>query len=226
MTIRLRLGVALLAIFVLFGANLSIFFWGNAQRNQSVEELNGAVGRRTLLSTLDGEIEDRDRELVVLQNLALAGRGAALSQDQVSAGQYRLNEISKKADQLRRLADAIGSSDFNEFDAGWRELEASWGHFYTELGIGATSRDIAPQAPEVPVAEDQPSIADTSPIPDAMASRVTFPNVSVSLGNRNTSDEAYAAERSSPRRYPANMVPGSRFSNVLLAGPSPIIMLR
>jgi signal transduction histidine kinase/DNA-binding response OmpR family regulator len=163
MTIRLRLGVALLAIFILFGANLSIFFWGNSRRTQSIEELNAAVRRRTLLSSLDSEIEDRGRELIVLKNLALVGGGAALSSDQVSAAEYRLNEISKKARQLKRLAIEVGSTDFAEFDHGWRQLETSWQQFYNDLGEGKVIVEESPDQPATPEPEPEPAATQVSP---------------------------------------------------------------
>mmetsp|Transcript_2403 Transcript_2403/g.5619 ORF Transcript_2403/g.5619 Transcript_2403/m.5619 type:complete len:200 (-) Transcript_2403:672-1271(-) len=69
-----------------------------------------------------------------------------------------------------------------------------------------------------------PALTATTGTPLAIASRTTNPRVSLSDGIMNTSADAYAFDKASPRRSPVNRVlgvPSKSSSRFFLTGPSP-----
>ena len=89
----------------------------------------------------------------------------------------------------------------------------------TSLLVGATSRPVTPSETRLalPVAP-----AATTGNPLAMASRVTLPKVSVTLGLKKMSPLASACPSASPVLNPAKIAPGRLAPNQPRAGPSPI----
>ena len=66
MTIRRRLTVSYLAILLLLGANLVLYFWSDHQRQGMFKEVRDAIDRQNLINAIESELRDTQRQVTLL----------------------------------------------------------------------------------------------------------------------------------------------------------------
>lgn len=138
MTIRRRLTFAFTLVLVLFGLNLAIYFWGNHQRNESIEQLRRAVERRELLLSIGQQVESRRKEVELLSNSLVGGGTNGLPAAQVKQFQDRLAKIESEGKRLVVLADPAQQSQLKGISKELQQLSNSWLIFYRSFGVDQT----------------------------------------------------------------------------------------
>jgi signal transduction histidine kinase len=133
MTIRTRLTLAFLAILFLFSASVFVYFFGDAQREQSVEVLRDAIDRQVLLASIVQELQDTQRQVTLLGQIATEASPAA--PDDVARFEARIDGIKAQVERLRTMGNATSSRQLDELGAVFDNLSASWKTFYRDLGV-------------------------------------------------------------------------------------------
>ena len=138
MTIRRRLSLSFLLILLLFGLNLIIYFWGNQRREATVEALRQAVSRQALISGLNQNLNDIQKQVTLLSEL-----GADLAADHARPGDVaqfhgQLERIEHQIAELKDLSGRENHAGIDAFAAAYAELSASWRIYYDNLGIDQT----------------------------------------------------------------------------------------
>jgi len=105
MTIRRRLSLSFLLILLLFGLNLIIYFWGNQRREATVEALRQAVSRQALISGLNQNLNDIQKQVTLLSEL-----GADLAADHARPGDMAQfhGQLERIEHQIAELKDLSG----------------------------------------------------------------------------------------------------------------------
>jgi signal transduction histidine kinase/DNA-binding response OmpR family regulator len=135
MTILRRLTLSYLAILVLLGLNLIVYFWSDSKRQLSFEELRRAIGRQNLISAIREELDNCQKQVTLLSQITGGGAGAnGASPDEIARFNGRLNAISEKIHQMSLLEDAPGRRRIESFGAAFQDLSNSWRIFYENLG--------------------------------------------------------------------------------------------
>src|SRR5688500_16959855 len=101
MTIRTRLTLAFLAILLLFSASVFVYFFGDAQRESSVEALRQAIDRQVLLASIVQELHDTQRQVTLLGQIATEASPAA--PDEISRFEARVDGIRAQIERLRGM---------------------------------------------------------------------------------------------------------------------------
>ncbi len=135
MTIRRRMTLSFLLVLVLTGLNLIVFFWSNARRQETVEELRRASARQLVLSSIREDLNDVQRQVTLLsQILPESAPSGAKAADTTRFG-AQLDAIGRDIGQLRDLSNVVERARVEEFDGVFKSLSASWRVFYENLGV-------------------------------------------------------------------------------------------
>ena len=134
MTIRRRLTLSYLAILLLLGLNLIFYFWGDARRQASFEELRRAIGRQNLIGSIQQELNDCQKQVTLLSQITTATSSAGASPDEIAAFNTRLSAISEKIRRMSLLTDPESRQRVESFGIVFQDLENSWRIFYANLG--------------------------------------------------------------------------------------------
>src|SRR5262249_27574477 len=138
MTIRRRLSLSFLLILLLFGLNLIIYFWGNQRREATVEALRQAILRQVIISGLNQNLNDIQKQVTLLSEL-----GADLAADHARPGDVaqfhgQLERIDHQIAELKNLSGQGNHASLDAFAEAYAQLGASWRIFYDNLGIDQT----------------------------------------------------------------------------------------
>ncbi|HVR97273.1 MAG TPA: EAL domain-containing protein [Thermoanaerobaculia bacterium] len=134
MTIQKRLFGALLAILIFFSLNLGVRVWSNRSRAQSLADLEHAVERQILITSISNSLRATHREISLLAGvLSDHGPGAVDAEDE-AAFAARLEQVEAAIAEVRAIpGPATPTAD--RFTALSRDLRASWGRAYENFGV-------------------------------------------------------------------------------------------
>ena len=134
MTIRRRLTVSFLAILILFGLNLVIYFWSSQKRSASVEDLRLAISRQILVASIKQQLNDIQKQIALLSQItAEVGTGGG-DPEQVAQFKAQIDSIAEEIKELRDIATADGKPKIETFEKDFKALGESWTVFYENFG--------------------------------------------------------------------------------------------
>src|SRR5712692_10315110 len=106
MTIRRRLVLSFLAILVLFGLNLLIYFWSNQTRGATVEDLRRAMARQILVASIKQNLNDLQKQVALLSQVMVEADMSGAGPDEIAQFQGQIAAIGKQIQELRELSDS------------------------------------------------------------------------------------------------------------------------
>src|SRR6185295_17014352 len=115
MTIRRRLSLSFLVILLLFALNLVIYFWGNQRRQSSVEALRRAVSRQALLSNLGQNLNDIQRQVTLLSQVATETASTGAAPEETVQFKRQLQDVEHEISELRELAEPDNRANITSF---------------------------------------------------------------------------------------------------------------
>src|SRR5580704_12077084 len=134
MTIRARLTLSYLAILVLLAFNLMVYFWSDSRRQASFEELRRAIGRQNLVSAIQQELNNSEKQITLLSQIVTESATNGASPEEIADFNSRLDAISEKIHQISLLSDGGSRRRIESFGAAFQDLRNSWRIFYENLG--------------------------------------------------------------------------------------------
>ncbi len=183
MSIRRRLFLSFFVILALFGLNIFFDRVGNAEREQSFDNVRRAVERQLLVSDIEQSLQEQRNSVADFRVLADAGM-ASLAAEQVVDLTARLELLEGQVTRLERLAGTGGqlaNADYQqriaEFGELFRQIKQDWIAFYGSLEEGADTllEDALPAGGEpsaettagavAPAVRAEASVAGTNPEP-------------------------------------------------------------
>jgi signal transduction histidine kinase len=142
MSIRRRLALSFFVILLLFAVNLVIYFWGNQRRETTVEGLRRAVSRQALISGLNQNLNDIQKQLTLLNQVtgdnAAGAAASAASPAEIAQFNSQLEKVEQQITDLRGLAEPETASNIDSFSAAYKNLENSWRTVYGNFGVNQT----------------------------------------------------------------------------------------
>jgi signal transduction histidine kinase len=133
MTIRRRFSLSFLGIITLFGFNAGVYVWSNQRRSAAVEDLQKAITRQALLSSVQLTLNDTQKQISVLSQIATDAGAAGASAVEKSQFSSRLNAAETNVTAFRNLSNK--SPTVTEFEGAFRQLSESWRVFYENFGV-------------------------------------------------------------------------------------------
>jgi signal transduction histidine kinase len=133
MTIRRRFSLSFLGIMTLFAFNAGVYVWSNQRRSTAVEDLRRAITRQALLSSVQLTLNDAQKQISVLSQIASEAGAAGASQGDKTQFSSRLSTAESNVAKIRALSEP--GPTIMEFDASFRQLTASWRVFYENFGV-------------------------------------------------------------------------------------------
>jgi signal transduction histidine kinase len=134
MTIRKRLSLSFLVILALFALNLVIYFWGNQRRDTTVERLRRAISRQALISALNQNLNDIQKQVTLVTQITTDSAAAAADPAEIGRFGEQLKKIQTEIEELRGLAEPETLANINAFEEAYKKLGASWRVFYENFG--------------------------------------------------------------------------------------------
>jgi len=138
MTIRRRLSLSFLVILLLFALNLVIYFWGNHRRQLTAEALRRAVSRQGLISELSQNLNDIQKQVTLLSQVATENTPAGAAPEDVAQFRQQLQNVSSEIQELNDLAEPESRSDIASFADAYSRLSSSWQIFFESFGVNQT----------------------------------------------------------------------------------------
>ncbi|HWF08058.1 MAG TPA: ATP-binding protein [Bryobacteraceae bacterium] len=136
MTIRRRFTLSFLGIMGLFAFNAGVYVWSNQRRSVAVEELQRAVARQALLSSIQLAFNDTQKQIGVLSQLASEADAAGATAAEKAQFASKLSEAEHNIVLFRRLLK--DTPTVVDFQNSFRQLDASWRVFYDNFGVNQT----------------------------------------------------------------------------------------
>jgi signal transduction histidine kinase/DNA-binding response OmpR family regulator len=134
MTIRRRLTFSYSAILLLLGVNLIFYFWSDSKRQSSFEELRRAIGRQNLISAIQLELNDCQKQVTLLSQIMAESVTQGASPEEVASFNGRLDAISDKIGLMSLLSSGESRRRIESFGAAFQDLRNSWRIFYQNMG--------------------------------------------------------------------------------------------
>jgi signal transduction histidine kinase/CheY-like chemotaxis protein len=132
MTIRRQLSLSYLGILLLLGCNLLIYLWTDTKREAAFEDLRRAISRQTLISAIQQEIGDYQKQVTLLSQ----GEGGLTtpSREDMERFEGNLHKIGSELRQIATLTAAEDKASIESFLRVFEQLSTSWRFFYQNLG--------------------------------------------------------------------------------------------
>ncbi len=124
MTVRRRLALALAGILFLCAANLALFLWGSARRDQTISDLSHAVDQRMRLNGIAQQIDKRIKQAAVLA--LLKTNAGSVSADQRTAFAAHVAATREEITQLIRHAAKQDRPRLESFAHLYDDLAKAW----------------------------------------------------------------------------------------------------
>jgi signal transduction histidine kinase/CheY-like chemotaxis protein len=134
MTIRRQLTLSYLSILFLLGCNLLIYLWTDTRREAAFEDLRRAMSRQTLISSIQQQLGDYQKQVTLLTQITGDGGLSAPSREEVDQFNSHLDSIGQEIQQVALLTAAGDKASIEAFHGVFEELSASWRSFYENLG--------------------------------------------------------------------------------------------
>src|SRR2546425_8807164 len=119
MTIRRRLSLSFSVILLLFAVNLVIYFWGNQRRQSSVETLRRAVSREALISALNQNLNDIQKQVVLLSQVATETPSPGADPSEMSRFDGQLENVEHEIAELLKLAEQNSDANIVSFSEAY-----------------------------------------------------------------------------------------------------------
>jgi class 3 adenylate cyclase len=133
MTIRRRLTLCFLAILLLFGLNLVIYFRGNQKRDTAFDHLRNAITRQVLLASVTQSLDNMQKQ-VALTGTATPETGNALGKLEKADFHDRLNTVARELRTIEGIADPEQRPKVQALEKAVQELSDSWSVFLENFG--------------------------------------------------------------------------------------------
>jgi signal transduction histidine kinase/DNA-binding response OmpR family regulator len=132
MTIRRQLTFSYVGILILLACNLLIYLWTDTKREMAFEDLRRAISRQTLISSIERQLGDYQKQVALLSQ----GEGGlrAPSRENIEEFNSNLDSIRHEIQQVAALTAAEDKASIESFHRVFEELGASWRSFYQNLG--------------------------------------------------------------------------------------------
>ena len=135
MTIRRQLTLSYLGILLLLGCNLLIYLWTDARREAAFQDLGRAMSRQTLISSIQQELGDYQKEVTLVSQITPGEGGlGAPSKEEIDQFNSHLDSIGQEIQQVASLTEASDKTSIDSFYRTFTELSLSWRSFYENLG--------------------------------------------------------------------------------------------
>src|SRR5271154_6127051 len=105
MTIRRGPTLSYSAILLLLGVTLIFYFWSDARRQASFEDLRRAIGRQNLISAIQQELNNCQKQVTLLSQITTESFAKGASQEEIASFNSRLDAISEKIQRMSLLSD-------------------------------------------------------------------------------------------------------------------------
>src|SRR5712675_55116 len=116
MTIRRQLSLSYLGILLLLGCNLLIYLWTDTKREAAFEDLQRAMSRQTLISSIQQQLGDYQKHVTLLSQITVEGRLRAPSREEVDQFNSHLDLIGQEIQQVAALTPAKDKASIESFD--------------------------------------------------------------------------------------------------------------
>ncbi len=134
MTIRRQLTLSYLCILLLLGCNLLIYLWTDTRREAAFEDLRRAISRQTLVSSIQQKLADKQKQVMLLNQITGVGGLSAPSREQMDEFNGPLDSIAQDIQQVAMLTAAGDTANIDSFRRVFEQLSASWQSYYQNLG--------------------------------------------------------------------------------------------
>ena len=134
MSIRRRLTISYLAILTLLGCNLIFYFGSDARRNSAFEDLRRAIDRQILTSSIQQQLSDYQKQVILLSQLVTDVSSRGESADDIRRFNAGLDTTAAQIRELGRLSDSAERPGIDAFETAFGQLRGSWRIFYSTLG--------------------------------------------------------------------------------------------
>src|SRR5579871_329017 len=136
MTLRVRFVFTFLGIIALFTFNTAVYMIGNSRRAAAVEDLRRATARQSLLASVQLTLNDTQKQIGVLSQIASEAAAAGASPIEKSQFAGRLQAAENDVAHFRELSS--DSASVADFEKSFKQLSASWQVFYDNFGENQT----------------------------------------------------------------------------------------
>lgn len=133
LTIRGRLALSFSTILALFALNLTVYYWSNARRRATVEELRQAISCQIIIADIQQKMKDTQKQIALLSQAVVETAGAMPGE--VMNFRLELNGVRQHVSELRRLSNQESAKRAEEFGKDYDLLSASWLTFYENFGV-------------------------------------------------------------------------------------------
>jgi len=138
MTIRRQLAFSYLAIFTLLGLNLLNYFWTDTMRQSAFEDLRRAISRQTLISSVQQQLGDYNKQVTLLVQITGEGGPSAPSKSERDQFNGHLDQIAREIREIGALTGTLDKSSIESLEKEFGELSSSWRIFYQNFGRDET----------------------------------------------------------------------------------------
>ena len=145
MKLRNQLGLAFLAVLVLFALNMAVYFWGDQRHAATIDELRNALSRQLQLGELVEGVQDRSREVNLLAGLVGTG-GVDFDAQQIAGIRERLEGNRRNFEALKASTPPEQGAELAPLETAYDRLFDGWTAFYAAAAKGSP---IEPPPPEL-----------------------------------------------------------------------------
>ena len=138
MTIGRRLTLSYAVLLLLGAANLGLYLGTSRLRSQSMHNLDRALRRQLLLSSIRQEVEDLHKQVAILSNLDFGGGEQSGMPQGRQLFNQKVNGVAKLLADFKAIAAPADVSAIGEVQKEYEELATSWRQFYEYLGVEQT----------------------------------------------------------------------------------------
>jgi signal transduction histidine kinase/CheY-like chemotaxis protein len=135
---RRQVALSYLGIFTLLGLNLLIYFWTDTKRQSAFEDLRRAITRQTLISSLQQQLGDYEKQVSLLVEITGEGGPGAPSKAETDRFNSHLDSIGREIGEIVALAGREDRSAVESLQRAFQGLNSSWRIFYQNFGRDQT----------------------------------------------------------------------------------------
>ncbi|GAB3279116.1 sensor histidine kinase [Parahaliea aestuarii] len=129
MSLRRRLTLSLIAILILFAANVGTHFWGSYARNESMIAYRNSVNAARLSTDLEQQLDNQRQQILVLATLRET-TGEPLDSQELARAEADITDIRGKVSQLGELSHEVTQLHFQKLKDSSNDLLDSWLAYY------------------------------------------------------------------------------------------------
>jgi signal transduction histidine kinase/DNA-binding response OmpR family regulator len=146
MTIRRQLAYKNVGILLLLGCNLVTYLWTDARRDAAFEDLRRGISRQALISSIQQQLSDCQKQVMLLSQFTGAGALSTPSREEMDQFNRPLDSIGKEIQQVAALSSGEDRASIDSFQRVFKELSKSWSSFYQNLGQGSAITEVVMHA--------------------------------------------------------------------------------